>query len=621
MARKPTAGSRSIPVITYLLLLAATLVAVGCGTSGGPSAAGDGGRDERASRLFAQLESAHSLEQDGRTLDLADQLLGLYPDYPRNDRTLAMAADAAVRRRDPDRALSYIDRLLGEHPDSPRAPAALEAGAGIAMIQADTLRAAGYLAESFARDPAEPADPALGDFRAPFASLSTEELESLAGEHRDDPAGPFLSYLVVERLVAVEAISTARAAVTDLADRAPDSAWTAAAQGLIGVGRSGRYLVAGPVVPTRIGIVCPLTGRYAVLGNALYEAALMALDATNAELGTSLELVPADSGGDPVTAALAGRRLAGPDGCVGVLGSLMSGPTAALAIVADQHGMPLVSPTATNDRIWELGEGIFQTNLTALFEVRLLARLATTVMLKRTFGILLPDTPEARRHAEVFRSQVEAHGGTVVVETDFPSTGTDFRRPILEVREARPEVIFTPSSVDQMIMLGPQLDFFRAGSLVMGLSNWNNPKLADRSKTVLERAIFPDDQALLPPEWTGEFDARWDSEAYPGEAAALALKAYQATRLLLDTLGRSGAKTRAELADALRLRMADQDVEASGPESFGALVHMFSDGQIVPFPAEIFTESWALVQAEADTIAPPKGTVAEEDDPFGGLAD
>jgi hypothetical protein len=120
---------------------------------------------------------------------------------------------------------------------------------------------------------------------------------------------------------------------------------------------------------------------------------------------------------------------------------------------------------------------------------------------------------------------------------------------------------------------------------------------------VLDRAIFPDDQALLPPEWAIEFHERWDPEPYPREATAIALRAYQATRLLLGTLGESGATTRGELADALRSRLAEQDVETAGPESFARLVQMFSKGQVVSFPAEIFAESWAMAHADADSMS------------------
>ena len=55
-------------------------------------------------------------------------------------------------------------------------------------------------------------------------------------------------------------------------------------------------------------------------------------------------------------------------------------------------------------------------------------------------------------------------------------------------------------------------------------------------------------------------------------------------------------------------------------ESFATVVHMFREGRIVPFPAEIFTESWELAKAAADTLGfPADGEL--EDDPFEGLSD
>jgi ABC-type branched-subunit amino acid transport system substrate-binding protein len=166
-------------------------------------------------------------------------------------------------------------------------------------------------------------------------------------------------------------------------------------------------------------------------------------------------------------------------------------------------------------------------------------------------------------------------------------------------------VLFVPASVDQLVLLGPQLDFYHAGSLVMGLSNWNSAKLAERSGTVLDRAIFPDDFPLFPARWSVEFEASWRSENYPPEATELALKAYQATRMLLDTMGQSGAVTRDQLADALRRRLSNQDFEAEGPDSFGPTVRMFVDKRIVPFPSDLYRDGWMLAEAAAayDSLA------------------
>ena len=330
-------------------------------------------------------------------------------------------------------------------------------------------------------------------------------------------------------------------------------------------------------------------------------------------MGTSFELKVEDSEGNPVAGALAARRLCQEEGSIALLGALMSDPTVATALVADHWQTPLVSPTATNDRIWELGEGIFQTNLTGLYETRMLAALATTVMLKKRFGLMYPDTPEGRRYAEVFRTEVENLGGEIVAEVSFPSRGTDFKDPILKLRKERPEVLFVPASVDQMVLLGPQLDFYHAGSLVLGLSNWNSEKLRERSATVLERAIFPNDLALFPAEWTSEFRARWNGENYPREATTLALKSYQATRMILDTIAQSEATSRVQMTHALRNRLASRDFEAEGPESFAGTVRMFRSTEIIPFPGSRFAEGWMLTEGAAvdSLLVQPFGAVPD----------
>jgi branched-chain amino acid transport system substrate-binding protein len=363
------------------------------------------------------------------------------------------------------------------------------------------------------------------------------------------------------------------------------------------------------VRPDLVGVICPLTGRYAVLGNAFYEAALLALEETNAEFGTTFEFLVEDSQADPVVAALDARKFCRQEGCIALLGPMMSDPTATAALVADRWKVPLVSPTATNDRLWELGETVFQTNLTGQFETRLLASLAVSVMLKERFGLLYPDTDEGRGFAEVFRSEVEALGGQIVGEVAFPPRGTDFKVPIQTLRRHRPEVLFIPATVDQMVLLGPQLDFYHAGTLVMGLSNWNSEKLRERSGTVLERAIFPNDLALFPEEWAAAFEARWNSENYPVEATALALKSYQASRLLLDTLARSQATSRGQLTRALRDRLAQRGFETAGPESFTGSVRMFRGEEIVPFPGGRFAEAWSLTEG-----ALPDSTLQPEPD-------
>jgi hypothetical protein len=131
----------------------------------------------------------------------------------------------------------------------------------------------------------------------------------------------------------------------------------------------------------------------------------------------------------------------------------------------------------------------------------------------------------------------------------------------------------------------------------MGLSTWNSPLLAERAGTALEGAIFPDDYPLYPAAWDEAFAAAWDAGAYPPEAGELALRSYQAMRMLLDTLASSGARTRADLALALRRRLSREEWDVSGPESFGSTVRVLREQVITPFPAAMFAAGWTAGEA------------------------
>ncbi|MEN8007772.1 MAG: ABC transporter substrate-binding protein [Candidatus Krumholzibacteriota bacterium] len=604
------------------VLLLATLLGLcclpGCGAGGpGPAASGQLSDSdlEQAEQLFQRLTREHSLHRDNKTLAVADALLTQYPTYPRNDEVLFMAVESARGLDDNQRALDLTDQLVSRYPESARAPGALALGVEASLAAGDTLRAAGYHFELFERDPGGQTGPDGRPVAAPvLAALSLDQLNELSLRRPAGALQPYLGFLRVEKMLQDDRIAAAETVVQDLQTRAPDNAWTLAASDLLfgGSGAPGTDR-ASEVQPNQVGVVCPLTGRYALLGNAFYDAALLALEVTNDELGTAFELKVEDSEGDPVAGALAARRLCAQEGSIALLGALMSGPTATVALVADLWKVPLVSPTATNERIWELGGGIFQTNLTGLYETRLLASLATTVMLKKRFGLLYPDTPEGRGYAEVFRKEVEGWGGQIVAQAAFPAQTTDFKDPILALRRERPEVLFVPASVDQMVLLGPQLDFYHAGSLIMGLSNWNSEKLLEKSGALLERAVFPNDLALFPDHWTSEFRSRWNDENYPREATALALKSYQATRMLLDTMAGSEAASRLQLTHALRNRLANRDFDSEGPESFAGTVRMFRDQNIVPFPGGRFAEAWQLTEgAVADSASAAPGPEAVE---------
>ncbi len=505
-----------------------------------------------ASRLLREIGQEASLRHDQRVLVLTDELLDLAPAGPEAEAAVLLAARSALRAGRPDAGERLLARWRAAAGGAAPPDSLLAAEARLAVAIGDTARAIERLG-------------ALRD-RAPPAAAA-----AIAARIADLRAGPSRPG---ERPGA-EARPEARA--------------------------------------RRLGLLCPLSGRYALLGNAFYDGARLAVRHAQAAGRDSVELLVADTAGDPVTAALAARELVAGDGALAIIGGMLSSTTVAAALEADRAGVPLVSPTATNDRIWRLGGAVFQTNLTASLEARLLVGLGTRLLLKRRYALLGPRGAEGSRQLDLLAAEVRRQGGEIVVRESFAPAETDFREPLLAIRRARPEILYVQATVDQMALLGPQIDFYRLGVLLMGPSSWNSSRLWAGSGDVPARTLFPADDLWFPPAWAEAFRADWRPDDLPDEATPLALKAYQATTLVLGALDAGAGAGPAGLAAVLRERLAQDRPEATGPRAYGRAIRVYQDGEIVPFPADLFLATW-----EPAAVAPAAAFADSSDGGDGG---
>ncbi len=564
-------------------------------------------------RLYANLLEEHAAGRDRAALQLGHELIDHHPGFAKLDHALLLSATSADRLGDRPAALRLTGEFLDAHDASPYAPAVLSLRADLLAAAADTVGAADVLLRLHARSEEGLAREGATDRLADMAeNLDADALGWLMNRHPESPLHPYLSYLRLHRLLGEGRTREAGEAARVMRVETPASEWLARAEELL---REPGYVLAaapplrpltGDVDPTHLGVICPLTQRYTVLGNAFYDGVLLAVTHANREGWRQYSLSVKDSGGDPVLAALAARRYAAEEKPIALIGALLSAPTVAAAITADGFGIPLVSPTATNDRIWEIGPAVFQTNLTGLFEARLLADLGVSVLLKQRFAVIHPDTPEGLRSHQVFADAVQALGGEIVAVEAFDPGTADFRDPLERIRAARPEVVYVPATVDQTMLLGPQLDFYRAGALVMGPSDWNSPRLTREAGRILERAVFPSDTALFPEGWTEAFAADWHAENLPEEASTIALRSYLAARLVLFSLAERNIETREELAAALAERLAMRRAAEIDLDAAGASLRMYEKGRVVPFPMDLFAGV-----LDAPAAAPVDSVVAD----------
>ncbi len=604
-----------IPVLV-LLLLGLTLAACSPGPSplDEPTTLLNESDQALAMRLYARMQEEHAAERDRATLHLGYELMDRYTGFPHMAHVVEMAATSAHRIGETEEALRLSGEFLAVYPDAPGAFRLLGLRAELLADQGQIARAADALVRRhalarLATDREEIAD----DLLALAPDLSADEAEAIRAAHPGSELRPLLGYIRLQKLLEAERLREAGDLVDALVVEAPGDPWTTLAERLLSDPDASLPLVVdqrpvtGEVDPMHISVVCPLTGRYTVLGNALYDGVKLARDRANREGWRQYTLSVHDTEGDPVTASFAVRRTLQENKPIALIGALLSSATVSAALTAEPLGVPLISPTAGNARIRELGDMIFQPNVTGLYEARLLARLVVDVLLKERIAVLYPDTPTGLRSYEAFATEILELGGKLVSAVPFNTGLTDFRAPLMEIGKTLPEVIFVPADEGQMRMLGPQLDFYRSGALVVGPSDWDSQELAGEIGTILERAVFPSESALYPPAWPAGFAGDWTGEHLPPEATDIARRAYLATLLVLDTLGEQGMTRREDLADALTLRLEHRVDSGMDNDALFSALHMYRNGTIVPFPMDLYADALA----EADSLS-----AVEAADPF-----
>src|SRR5262245_6920893 len=114
---------------------------------------------------------------------------------------------------------------------------------------------------------------------------------------------------------------------------------------------------------TRIGVVVPLSGKYERFGRTFVNGLRVAMEEHNRDWSPRLSLILHDSEGDPLVGARKARWLLKDHGVSLLVGEILSANTAPLAAATQVTDAVLISPSATNERLAILGDGVFQLHI------------------------------------------------------------------------------------------------------------------------------------------------------------------------------------------------------------------------------------------------------------------
>ncbi|MEJ5184868.1 MAG: ABC transporter substrate-binding protein, partial [Rectinemataceae bacterium] len=169
----------------------------------------------------------------------------------------------------------------------------------------------------------------------------------------------------------------------------------------------------------KIGGIGPVTGEAATFGISTKNGMMMAVEEWNAKGGVfggrKVKLIFEDDKGDPAEGATVYTKLIQQDGVVAIVGTVMSKVTLAGAPICQANGIPMISPTSTNEKVTLVGDYIFRACFIDPFQGTVGANFAYNDLKARAAAAIFDlGNDYTKGLAENFKKQFEKLGGKVV---------------------------------------------------------------------------------------------------------------------------------------------------------------------------------------------------------------
>jgi len=430
-------------------------------------------------------------------------------------------------------------------------------------------------------------------------NMSQKQLDEIIGNEKFSRLEPQARYRLATLHFDQKNWSTARKQFVVVAEKFPNTEFSKRAQ---------QYLSTIDALErtdaTSVGVVLPLSGKHSQMGYKTLRGIQMGMGLFNKSSDSPIKLAIIDSEGNADVARRGVEKLVSQDHVVAILGDIVSKTAQAVAIKAQELGVPCITLTQKQG-ITEIGNFIFRSTLTPDAQMQSLVDVAMTQRGYKRFAIIFPNDSYGTEYATAFWDHVLIRGGQVMAAQTYRPEEKDFRDVIQRLvgtyyaeddrgkelslrlaawqkeqtsksaREKPPkdllppaidfDAIFIPDSPKTVGQVAAMLAYNDVNKIpLLGTNLWNSPQFIERGGKFIENSLFIDDyfQADLSPfmkRFTTDFNSQFGYKPDVFET-----QGYDAASLLDNVLkGMGYSTTRVALRD--RLLSATGVNGATGP--------------------------------------------------------
>ncbi|MCY3742777.1 MAG: ABC transporter substrate-binding protein [Candidatus Poribacteria bacterium] len=279
------------------------------------------------------------------------------------------------------------------------------------------------------------------------------------------------------------------------------------------------------------------------------EMAVTEINQRGGLLGTPVELIGhINTEAIPEVSAQIAERLIVEDEIIALIGPNRSSHAVVVGPIAQRHGIPMVTTTATNPNVTNAGDFVFMASFTDSFQGAVMAQFAiedlnlTTAALITRKGDLYTEGI-----AEFFALNFSKLGGKIVANEFYEGDPSDFTAQLTNIAAAKPDALFISGfTLDVALITGqaraiPLRNADGEPTIFLGADAWDSQLLFDNEDAEVEGSFFsghfsPDTDEPNARAFVNTYASIYESIPTGGVAVS-----YDAVKLLFQAVERAGS--------------------------------------------------------------------------------
>ena len=268
-------------------------------------------------------------------------------------------------------------------------------------------------------------------------------------------------------------------------------------------GCNGNNGGAGGSETIKVGLLAPATGEVAEYGIAVSNGAQLYISEINAKGGVNgkqIELVTYDEEGNEAK-ALTGYSSLVDQGVTAIIGDVTTAPTAAVVVESQQDNMPMITASATAEKITckfddsgnvvSVYKNMFRSCFIDPFQGEKMASFASEKLNAKTAAVLYNSGSDYSVGLyKAFIAKAKELNLEVVAEESYGKDAVDFQAQLTNIASKKPDVLFVPDYYKVLANVAPQAKSAGVTATLLGGDGWASVMDVIQDSSVLECAYF-----------------------------------------------------------------------------------------------------------------------------------